>query len=70
MTKLEEKLIELGYINCGLTSFGYRYVKHNSIVIYYNKQKYKITGFNNITTMTNKLIKIINDDLEELKKYE
>ena len=68
MTRLENKLIDLGYINYGLTSFGYRYIKNNSIVLYYNKKIHKIIGYNIVNTTTKKIIEILNDDLDELRK--
>ena len=68
MNKLENKLIDLGYINYGLTSVGYRYIKNNSIVLYYNKKIHKIIGYNIINTTAKKIIEILNDDLYELRK--
>ena len=82
MTKLEEKLLELGYkyiesINC----FGKKYSRFISIFIELNKDKSKVNDYDTEYTtyrfkkqeQIDNLQQAFNEmqkDLEELKKYE
>lgn len=82
MTKLEEKLIELGYeyvesINC----FGKKHSRFISIFIELNKDKSKVNDYDveyNICRFKKQqqidnlqqAFDVMQQDLEELKKYE
>ena len=84
MTKLEEKLIELGYKNYGLGDYGYRYektFKDVRIIIDYFKLLGKINNchiiYKNVAIKTQQDIdnlqqafNQLQNDLDVLKEYE